>query len=66
MKRFSRRHLATIVLLSLVVIITGTGAAVPSSAQVTKGEVHTFAAGLAGVMISPGVPKWSVLPTAGP
>jgi len=46
MKRFSRRRLATIVLLSLAVIITGTGAAVASSAQVTKGEVQTFAVGL--------------------
>lgn len=46
MRRFSRKRLATIVLLSLAVVVSGTGAALASGAQVTRGEVQTFATGL--------------------
>ncbi len=46
MNRFSRRRLAAIVVLSLAVIITGTRAAFASGAQVTNGELQTFATGL--------------------
>jgi hypothetical protein len=46
MKRFSRKSFVIIVLLSLAVIITGIGAAAANGAQVTRGDVHTFAVGL--------------------
>src|SRR5512146_2147591 len=45
MKRFSGRRFVAIVLLSLAVILTGTGAAIASGAEVTRGDVYTFALG---------------------